>query len=145
MSERTIRRYLNTLGWKKVRAKYCQIVVLKNRTERIAYAYAALAFRDKFTDSIFIDESTVQSTKNAYKIWNKPFANETRLGLSEKYAHPISVNLLGGISRRGPTPLVIIKGISCYKIFIILKLIFKKGHLNRFRFTRMKRQFFRPF
>jgi hypothetical protein len=111
MSERTIRRYLNALGWKKVRAKYCQIVTLKNRRERIAYAYAALAFRDKFTDSIFIDESTVQSTKNAYKIWNKPFANETRLGLIEKYAHPISVNLLGGISRRGPTPLIIFKGI----------------------------------
>ena len=32
-----------------------------------------------------IDESTVQSTKNAYKIWNKPFDNETRLGLIEKY------------------------------------------------------------
>jgi hypothetical protein len=40
-----------------------------------------------------IDESTVQSTKNAYKIWNTPFANEARLGLIEKYAHPISVNL----------------------------------------------------
>ena len=41
MSERTIRRYLNALGWKKVRAKYCQIVTLKNLRERITYVYAA--------------------------------------------------------------------------------------------------------
>ena len=77
ISERTICRYYNALGWKKVRAKYRQTVTLKNRREIIAYVYAAFAFRD--TDSIFIDESTVQATKIAYKIWNKPFANEKRL------------------------------------------------------------------
>jgi hypothetical protein len=54
-----------------------------------------------------IDESTVQSSKNAYKNLNIPFANETRLGLIETYADPISNNSLGGISRRGPTPLII--------------------------------------
>jgi hypothetical protein len=51
------------------------------------------------------------STKNAHKILNIPFANEARLGLIETCEDPISVNSLGGISRRGPTPLIIFKGI----------------------------------
>jgi hypothetical protein len=48
----------------------------------------ALAFNDKFLNSIFIEESTVQSTENAHKIWNKKFPDETRLGLIEKFSHP---------------------------------------------------------
>jgi hypothetical protein len=56
-----------------------------NLLERIAFANVALAFNDKFLNSIFFDESTVQSTKNARKIWNKKFPDETRLGLIEKF------------------------------------------------------------
>ena len=108
-SHRSIRRYLNALGWRKVKSKYCQIVSLKNRLERIAFANNALLFNDKFMNSIFIDESTVQATKNAHKIWYKPFPDETRLGLISKYAHLESVSVLGGISRKGATPLMIYK------------------------------------
>ena len=58
------------------------------RLERIAFANVAPAFNDKFLNSIFIEESTVQSTENAHKIWNKKFPDETRLGLIEKFSHP---------------------------------------------------------
>ena len=109
ISHRSIRRYLNILGWKKVKSKYCQIVSLKNRLERIAFANNALKYNDTFMNSIFIDESTVQATKNAHQIWNKPFPNETRLGLISKFAHLESVNVIKGISRRGATPLIIFK------------------------------------
>ncbi len=115
MSHRSIRRYLNALGWKNIRSKYCQVVSKKNRLERIAFANVALAFNDKFLNSILIDESTVQSTKNAHKIWNKKFPDETRLGLIEKFSLPESVHVIVGISRRGPTPLIIFK--SKFKSF----------------------------
>ncbi len=55
MSHRSIRRYLNALGWKKIRSKYFQVVSKKNRLERIAYANMDLAFNDKFYNSIFIE------------------------------------------------------------------------------------------
>ena len=110
VTERSIQRYLNIMGWEKIRTKYCQVVSLKNRKERIAFAYLARGFQDKFSNSIFIDESTVQATKNAHRIWNKPFRNETRLGLQEKYAHLTSVHVIGGISRMGATELCIFKG-----------------------------------
>jgi hypothetical protein len=120
----------------------------KNRLERIAYANVALAFNDKFYNSIFIDESTVQATKNAYKIWNKKFPDETRLGLIEKYSHPESVHVIGGISRRGPTPLIIFK--SKFKSFKTLSTnyLFTNNFtdsLNRFGFTHLINTFLRPF
>ena len=112
VSVRSIQRYLNIMGQEKIRTKYCQAVSFKNRRERFALATMARHFKDPFDNSIFIDESTIQCTKNAYKMWNKPFVNETRLGLQEKYAHLASVHVIGGISRRGPTELIIFKGLN---------------------------------
>ena len=120
---RSIQRYLNIMGWQKIRTKYCQAVSQKNRLERIAFANLARYFGDKFDNSIFIDESTIQCTKNAHKMWNKPFINETRLGLQEKYSHLASVHVIGGISRKGPTELIIFKGIYTSQSFILLILI----------------------
>jgi hypothetical protein len=58
-----------------------------------------LHFETNSQIKFLIDESTVQSTKNAYNIWNKPFANETRLGLIEKLAHRILTMLTISIKR----------------------------------------------
>ena len=88
-----------------------RIIFKINRRERIAFANLARHFKDKFNNSIFIDESTVQCTKNAHRMWNKKFINETRLGLQEKYSHLTSVHVIGGISRKGPTEIIIFKGI----------------------------------
>jgi hypothetical protein len=67
VSTRSIQRCLNIMGWEKVRAKYCQAVSLKNRRERIAFATMAIHFSYQFDNSIFVDESTIQCTKNAFK------------------------------------------------------------------------------
>jgi hypothetical protein len=37
-SKRTIRRYLNKLGWKKVRTKYCQVISDENKVKRFTFA-----------------------------------------------------------------------------------------------------------
>ena len=48
VSHCTIRRYLNALGWKKIRSKYCQVVSLKNRRERIALQMLRLLLKTDF-------------------------------------------------------------------------------------------------
>jgi hypothetical protein len=45
-------------------------------------------------------------------MWNKPLLNETRLGLQENYAHLASVHVIGEISRRRPSELIIFKGLN---------------------------------
>ena len=37
-SVRTVQKYLNILGWRKIRTKFCQMVSIKNRIERYIYA-----------------------------------------------------------------------------------------------------------
>jgi hypothetical protein len=54
----------------------------------------ALAFNDKFFNSICLDESIVQATKKAHKIRNKTFPDETIIGLIEKYSNPQSVHYI---------------------------------------------------
>ena len=41
-SSRTVQKYLNALGWRKIRTKYCQYVSIKNRIERVLFARACL-------------------------------------------------------------------------------------------------------
>ena len=94
VSTRSIQRCLNIMGWEKVRAKYCPGVSLKNRRESIAFATMANHFNDQFDNLICIDESAIKYTRNAYKIWNKPFVHETRLGLQEKYPHFLNAFLV---------------------------------------------------
>lgn len=64
----------------------------------------------RFLNSIHLDESTVQATKNANRMWFQCFPTETRLGLIGRYSHLFSVQVIGGISRRGPTSLEIYTG-----------------------------------
>ena len=109
-SVRTVQKYLNILGWRKIRSKFCQMVSLKNRIELYIYATLCLKNEEKFNDSIFIDESTVQINKNARKIWYSFISGETRLGLIGKNKHEPAVHIIGGISKAGATELVIFEG-----------------------------------
>ena len=89
--------------------------MLKIKAQLVKTLYMVF-IRPLIMNSIFIDESAVQPTKNAHRIWNKPVPNETRLGLVLKYSHLESVCVLGGISRKGPTPLMIYKGLIYSKL-----------------------------
>ena len=92
---------------KKVRTKYCQFLSAKNRIERVIFCELCLTVRLNFNHSIFIDEITAQMDKNGNMIWYKSDENETRLGLVGRYKHIPRVHVIGGISRRGRTHLVI--------------------------------------
>ncbi len=111
VSPRTIQRYVNYLGWRKIRAKYCQFVSVKNRIERLIFSQLCLLNNEQFLQTVFVDESTVQESKNARKVWYNPdITGETRIGLIGRYAHPLSVHVIGGISRNGPTELIVFTG-----------------------------------
>ena len=42
--------------------------------------------------------------------WFKPLPGETRRGLKGKYAQRFSLHIFAGMSRRGPTPIIIFEG-----------------------------------
>jgi hypothetical protein len=107
---RTIRKYLNLLGWHKRKTGFCQFVSYKNRIERVAYAKACLKFNETFQETVFIDESTIKCNKNGNMQWYRKNPGETKNGLVGKYKHETCVHVIGGISRKGPTNLIIFKG-----------------------------------
>lgn len=105
---RTIRNYLNRLGWRVARTKYCQFVSNKNRYERFIYARICLITNEIFLYHIFIDECTVELVRHGsiYRLKEAPH----HIKLVGRYAHEASVHIIGGISRRGRTQLLIFHG-----------------------------------
>lgn len=64
--------------------------------------------KETFNDTIFIDESTIELSNIGRYRWHKNFSNES--GKSGKYSHAETVHVLAGISRLGPTGVVVFKG-----------------------------------
>ena len=83
---------------------------MKNRVERYIFSKFSVFSDQNYDHAIFIDECTVQANKNMRLQWFKPLPGETRIGLKGKYAHLFSLHVFAGISRRGPTQLVIFDG-----------------------------------
>ena len=61
-------------------------------------------------NTIFIDESTIKATKNAPLSWQLKVPGLEKRGLVGRYSHPLAVHVIGGISRRGATKLIIFNG-----------------------------------
>ena len=60
-SERSVRRYIQALGWKFKRTQYCQAVSPKNRIERIIYCFMCTITYENFDDVVFINEIVLAS------------------------------------------------------------------------------------
>ena len=103
-------------------------VSYKNRLERFAFANACLKYNEKFHQTFFIDESTIQLNRNGSRIWFKLMPHENAFGLVGKFKSPSQVNVIGGISRLGATNLLIFD-----------------GKMDAEGFERMSRQFMLPF
>ena len=108
-STETILRALHKLGWRKVPTKYCQVVKPYNRLKRFIFACQAKIEDDKMEDVTDVDECRVEMRWYTAKTWQKPSQTLLRAagGKVGKVKHNIKVNLFGGISRKGLTPLVI--------------------------------------
>ena len=56
--------------------------------------------------------------KNGKTQWHRKFPGETRLGFKGQYKHTQSVHIIGGISRREATKLMIFTGSFCICLII---------------------------
>ena len=119
-SLRTIRDYINNLGWLKVNTKYCQIVSQINQIKRFSYACCCKYFNERYENVLDIDETTIEIRLATYKNWYKASAGLLRAagGKIGKPKHSnVKIHLLGGISRRGLCPLVMFEGNMCSSDF----------------------------
>ncbi len=48
VSCRSVQRYLNSLGWVKIKTRFCQVVSHKNRIHRIIYSFTLVPIFFKF-------------------------------------------------------------------------------------------------
>jgi hypothetical protein len=100
-----------SLGWKKVHTKYCQIVSPENQYKRFVYASFCKLFGEDYDDVLDIDETTVELRLAGYKNWCKTGLLRAEGGKVGKPKHcNVKIHLLGGISRKGLSPLVMFMG-----------------------------------
>ena len=64
VSTRTVRNYINLLGWRSIRTKFCQYVSEKNRIERFVYSAFCLNNNEQFENTIFPLEVVQIRTKS---------------------------------------------------------------------------------
>ena len=82
-SKSTLGKYLKKLSWWKIKSKYCQFVHTKNRIERVIYANLCQARNLQHHDSIFIDETTRQGSRNSTLQWFQTFQIKQEEALSQ--------------------------------------------------------------
>jgi hypothetical protein len=96
------------IGWTQQKTRYCQLIRNVNKEKRVLWAREQLASNEQFDNVIFTDESKVEiarCSRRSFRKVGQPIPRQA------KPKHPLSVLVWGGISKRGPTPLLIFNGI----------------------------------
>ena len=108
VSNRTVARARQELGWVHQTAKYmyCQLVREVNKQVRLEWARKMMTENERFDDVVFTDESTFQVEYHAKRAYRRRLG-EPRL-LRPKPKHPAKVHVWGGISKRGATKIVLL-------------------------------------
>ena len=108
MSLSTVERARRDLGWVITTPKYCQLIREGNKHKRLEWCQRMVQTNEQFEDVIFTDESSVQLDSHRKRCYRK--RSEPRK-LKARPKHPLKVHVWGGISKRGPTGIVIFTGI----------------------------------
>ena len=93
-----------------IKLRYCQLVSHSNRIKRFFYGLAAKTFDDRFENCIFVDECTIELRKETFKKWRKNLPFQTVNSSVGKPPHNPKIHVWAGISRSGPTQIIIFKG-----------------------------------
>ena len=130
-----IRRYRDKLGWTLSGPRYCQLIREENRVKRLEFVEKCLRDKDNFDDVIFTDESTVMMDNHGRICFRK---KNRKAQLKPKPKHPYKVHVWAGISKRGPTDILIFTGIMRKEFFTdeilakgllpFVKKVFPRGH-----------------
>ena len=105
----TIVRSRSQLGWTFRGSKYCQLIRTVNKSKRFQWVYLNYLehLNNGFENVIWSDETTVQLESHRRHSYRKKGEQAT---LKPHPKHPIKLHVWAGISKRGPTPVVIFKG-----------------------------------
>ena len=124
-SESKVKRLRRKLGWVQTGTKYCQLIRETNRGKRLEFSLKCVEDNEQFDDVIFTDECSVHMEKHAklcfHRRWEQP-------KLKGRAKHPHKVHLWAGISKRGPTKVLIFTGNMDAKFYVeeILEKTFNK-------------------
>ncbi len=112
-----ILRSRTMLGWTFRGSKYCQLIRHENKFKRFQWAmqnfYEALT--GGFENVIWTDGATVQLESHRRHSYRKKGERAT---LKPQAKHPTKVHVWAGISKKGPTPIVIFEGIMDATLYI---------------------------
>ena len=103
----TIVRSRSQLGWTFRGSKYCQLIRTVNKSKRFQWVYLNYLehLNNGFENVIWSDETTVQLESHRRHSYRKKGEQAT---LKPRPKHPIKLHVWAGISKRGPTPVVIL-------------------------------------
>jgi len=104
----TILRSRHLLGWTFRGSKYCQLIRNANKEKCFQWAmeYLPEALTGGFHDVIWTDGTTVQLESHQRHSYRKK--GEAAV-LKPRAKHPTKVHVWVGISKKGPTPVVILR------------------------------------
>ena len=114
-SREKVMRLRRKLGWVQTGTKYCQLIREPNRVKRLEFSEQCLRENEQFDNVIFTDECSVllenHSKISFHRKWEQP-------KLKGRPKHPVKVHVWAGISKRGPTRLVIFEGIMDAQFYV---------------------------
>lgn len=99
-----VKRLQKKLGWVMTSTKYCQLIREANQVKRLEFSEQCLRENEQFDNVIFTDECSVMK-------WEQPQVNG-------RPKHPVKVHIWAGISKRGPTRLMIFEGIMDAEFYV---------------------------
>ena len=104
----TVKRAKKDLGWVSSTPHYCQLIREKNKAKRLEWCQKCVNDDERFSDVIWTDECSVQLDPHRKIISRR---KGTPKPLKPRPKHPQKIHIWGGISMKGPTPLVMFGGI----------------------------------
>ena len=102
----TIKRARKAAGWICTQTRYCQMVRDANKIKRLEFCRKIIETNDDFGNVIFTDESSVETERATTIRFHK---QGEMYKPAPKPKHPLKVHVWGGISKHGPTELVILR------------------------------------
>lgn len=104
----TTRKAIAAAGFTNATPRYCQLIRDANKLKRIEFCNMLIDSNDDMSNIIFTDETSVQLHQNRQTTYRPKGSVPT---MCPKPKHPLKVHLWAGISRRGPTPVLMFEGI----------------------------------
>lgn len=104
----TIKRAKRDLGWVSTTPHYCQLIRDNNKQKRVDWCHKCIDEDERFANVIWTDECTVQLDPHRKSCSRRKGMPKP---LKPRPKHPQKIHIWGGISMKGPTPLVMFSGI----------------------------------